>query len=96
MMTAETFDTNKILPAIAATVSELSDLMAAVDDEKINTVPYEGSWTAPQLLRHVSKSINRMAKVMQMEARPADRNPGERIELLKNTFLDFSKKTDAA
>jgi len=85
-------DTNKILSAIAEAVSEISNLMAAVDEEKVNTVPYEGSWTAPQLLRHVSKSINAMAKAMQMEGKPAQRNPVERAEQLKNVFLDLSKK----
>ncbi len=66
--------------------------MSAVDEDKINTVPYEGSWTAPQLLRHVTKSINGMTKAMQMDAKPSNRNPSERVDQLKNIFLDFSKK----
>jgi hypothetical protein len=88
----ESSDTDKILSATADAVSGLSDLMAAVDDEKVNAVPYNGSWTAPQLLRHVAKSNNEMAKAVRMEAIPANRNPGERIEELKTVFLDFSKK----
>ncbi len=91
-MTTETFETNKILSETADAVAELSNLMEAVAEEKVNTIPYEGSWTAPQLLRHVSKSINTMANALQMEAKPANRNPAERIEVLKNIFLDFSKK----
>ena len=91
-MTTEVLDTNEILSATSDAVSKLTDLMSAVDDEKVNTVPYEGSWTAPQLLRHVTKSINGMAKAMQMEAKPAKRNPSERIDELKKIFLDFSKK----
>ena len=91
-MIAEALNTDKILLATSGAVSELSNLMAAVDEEKVNTVPFHGSWTAPQLLRHVSKSIKAMAKAMQMEAKLAERNPGERIEELKNVFLDFSKK----
>ena len=66
--------------------------MLSVDENRINTIPYEGSWTAPQLLRHVTKSINGMAKAMDMDAKPAERDPGERIEELKKIFLDFSKK----
>jgi len=91
-MTTESLDTNKVVSATSDTVSELADLMAGVDDERVNSVPYEGSWTAPQLLRHVSKSIKGMAGAMQMEAKPANRNPEERIEELKKVFLDFSKK----
>jgi len=91
-VTTEALDRNKILSATSDAVSAISNLMAAVDEENVNTVPYDGSWTAPQLLRHVSKSIKGMAKAMQMDAKPAKRNPGERIEELKNVFLDFSKK----
>jgi hypothetical protein len=85
-------NSNEILLATADAVNEIADLMSAVDENKINTIPYDGSWTAPQLLRHVTKSINGMTKAMQMDAKPAERDPGERIEQLKTIFLDFSKK----
>ena len=91
-MTTRTLDTNETLSATAVAISELTDLMLAVDEDKINTIPYDGSWTAPQLLRHVTKSINGMTKAMHMDAKPAERNPGERIEELKKIFLNFSKK----
>lgn len=90
--TVESLDTNKILSETSDTVSAISDLMASVDEEMVNTIPFDGSWTAPQLLRHVSKSLQGMAKAMKMGAKPATRNPEERIEGLKNVFLDFSKK----
>jgi hypothetical protein len=91
-MATETFNPNEILSATADTVSEITDLMSAVDEDKVNTIPYEGSWTAPQLLRHVTKSINAMTNAMHMDAKAAERDPGERIEQLKTIFLDFSKK----
>ena len=91
-MTTKTLDTNETLSATADVISELTDLMLSVDEDKVNTIPYDGSWTAPQLLRHVTKSINGMTKAMHMDAKPAERNPGERIEELKKIFLDFSKK----
>ena len=91
-MATETFNINEILSASSEAVSQLTGLMSAVDKDKINTVPYEGSWTAPQLLRHVTKSINGMTKAMHMDAKPAERKPGERIEQLKEIFLDFSRK----
>jgi hypothetical protein len=33
-----------------------------------------------------------MTRAMHMDAKPAERDPGERIEQLKKIFLDFSKK----
>jgi hypothetical protein len=91
-MATEAFNTNEILSAIDDAVSQITNLLLAVDDDKVNTIPYEGSWTAPQLLRHVTKSINAMTNAMQMDAKTTERNPGERIEQLKTIFLDFSKK----
>jgi len=91
-MTTKTLDTNETLSATADVISELTDLMLSVEEAKVNTIPYDGSWTAPQLLRHVTKSINGMTKAMLMDAKPAERNPGERIEELKKIFLNFSKK----
>ena len=94
-MATETLDTSEILSATSDAIVQLADLMSAVDEDKVNTIPYEGSWTAPQLLRHVTKSINGMTKAMEMDAKPAKRNPAERITELKKIFLDFSKKLTA-
>jgi hypothetical protein len=83
------------ISAISEAVSQLTNLMASVANDKVNTVPYDGSWTAPQLLRHVTKSISGMAQTMLMEGKPTDRDPGERIDELKTLFLDFSKKMNS-
>jgi len=91
-MATETLDRTQVLRATAEAISELTDLMATVDEDKVNTIPYEASWTAPQLLRHVTKSVNGMTKTLHKDAKPAERNPGERIEELKKIFLDFSRK----
>ena len=91
-MTTASSDKNEILAATAETVSQLVKLMSSVDDKNINTIPYEGSWTAPQLLRHVTKSIDGMATAIRANAKSAERDPGERIEELKKVFLDLSKK----
>jgi len=91
-MVTEALERNEILSATSDAIAEIANLMLAVDDSKVNTVPYEGSWTAPQLLRHVTKSINGMTKAMQMDAKPANRNPSERVDQLRSIFLDFSKK----
>lgn len=91
-MENQIFDITEVLDSTAVAVSQLDSLMNSIDENKINTIPYEGSWTAPQVIIHVKKSINLMSKAMQMEARPAERKPDERIEELKSTFLDFTKK----
>ena len=87
-MTTEVFNKKEILTATHKVVSELIELISSLDENDINTVPYEGSWTPAQLLRHVSKSISGMANALHTNAQPAERYPGQRIEELKRIFLD--------
>jgi len=91
-MATEALDTRETLSAASDAIAEITYLMSAVDEDKVNTIPYEGSWTAPQLLRHVTKSINGMTHAMRTEAKPATRDPSERIDELRKIFLDLSKK----
>jgi hypothetical protein len=39
-MSTESLDTDKIFSATSDTVSELANLMSAVDEERVNSVPY--------------------------------------------------------
>jgi hypothetical protein len=91
-MVTETSDKKELLRAIEETVSQLLVLFSSLDENKINSVPYRDSWTAAQLLRHVTMSTNGMAKAMSQKSKPAERDPGEKIPQLKNAFLDFENK----
>ncbi|MEP6849047.1 MAG: DinB family protein [Acidobacteriota bacterium] len=81
---------DELLTAIDGPVSELLLLMSSVDEGKVNTVPFAGSWTAAQLIRHVAKSIDAFATGIGSEAEPATRDPREKIVELRETFLDLS------
>jgi hypothetical protein len=87
-----TTDKKELLASIHEPISGMLDLMSQLDDKKINTVPYENSWTAGMLFRHVSKSLNAMSNAMRKDGRPAGRDEGEKIPELKKTFLDFTSK----
>jgi hypothetical protein len=91
-MTTEISEKTEVLNEIEKAISEINGLLSSLDENKINTVPYKDSWTAGQVSRHITKSINGMAKAMRMEAKPAERRVDEKIPMLKNAFLDFSNK----
>ncbi len=91
-METKNFNAEETLLEVSAAVSEVTELMLTVDENNVNIVPYDGSWTAPQVLTHVTKSIVEMAKIMELDFAPANRNPGERIDELRKMFLDFSQK----
>ena len=91
-MATETLDQNELFAAIDEVVLQMLKLISSLDENEINTVPYKNSWTAGQLIRHVTKSTNGISKAMRMDATPSERDTGERIPELKKTFLDFSIK----
>lgn len=91
-MITQTSSKEEILTAIGEAVSDMGGLMSSLDETRVNTIPFEGSWTAGQLFNHVTKSINGMPGAMLKETAPAERDPGEKIAEFKKTFLDFSIK----
>lgn len=88
-------DINQVIAATGDAVIQLTDLMAAVDTVKVNHVPFEGSWTAPQLLRHVSKSIAGMAIALPNPGKSADRDNAQRVQELRSIFLDTPNKFES-
>lgn len=80
---------------IDKTVTELLNLVFYLDDDKINTVPYEGSWTAAQLLRHVAKSTIAMAKAMDTSQKDPGRAIDARAAEFKKIFLDTDNRFNA-
>jgi hypothetical protein len=91
-MITETSAKEEILTAIGEAVSDMGGLMESLDETQVNTVPYEDSWTAGQLVNHVTKSINGLGGAMLKEAPEATRNPAEKVAGFQKTFLDFSTK----
>lgn len=91
-MITQTSTKEELLTAIGEAVSDMGGLIQSIDESQVNKVPYEGSWTAGQLFNHVTKSIGGMSGAMSKETKPADRDPGEKINNFRETFLNFSTK----
>lgn len=71
---------------------QLLQLISSLNENKINTIPFENSWTAAQLVSHVTKSNKAISQALNMEGKTAERNPEERAPELRATFLDFTIK----
>lgn len=86
---------DELLASIQDIIRQMQASIAALDEEKINQVPYKDSWTPAQLFRHVTKSVLGMTRAMKMPGKPSGRDSGERIPELKKVFLDFNHKLNA-
>jgi len=82
---------DEIIPAVVVVAMQVVGFIRSLDEEKLNTVPYKGSWTPAQLVRHLLKSVSGIGPLIEKPAKPAERDPGERILQLKQNFLDITK-----
>ncbi len=83
---------NEIISQMEAAMDRTSALLSSFNEKDLNAVPFEGSWTAAQTGRHLYKAAKGMDELLRAPATPADRDPEEKAEELKNIFLDFSTK----
>jgi hypothetical protein len=91
-MTSDIAYTRELFVSLDKASSELLGMIASLSESALNWVPFKDSWTAAQLAAHVTKSNASIAQALNMEAKPADRDPGERVQELKSMFLDFTVK----
>ena len=82
---------NEIIPALLVVAMQVVGLARSLDEEKWNAIPYKGSWTPAQLVRHLLKSVSGIGPLIEKQTQPAERDPGERILQLKQNFLDITK-----
>jgi DinB superfamily len=91
-MTPGTVNTKQLFISLDETWAELVNLIKSTNETSVNLVPFEGSWTAAQLVRHVTKSNRAIAQGLDMDGTPALRNPEEGVAKIKEMFLDFTTK----
>jgi hypothetical protein len=82
-----------MMPEGFIAVSEsLLHLVNSFSEKGLNTIPFEGSWTAAQVIDHVTKSNKSITQALSLEGKPAGREPDERTPELAKIFLDFKTK----
>lgn len=82
--------TTAILKSFDDSFNIFLQLIAAFPQERINTVPFEGSWTGAQVARHLLKGSP--ADLLYSNVAPTERQPDLLVEPLRKAFLDFSVK----
>lgn len=70
---------------------ELLNMLASLDGEQINTVPFAGSWTPAQLGDHLSRAYN-VNELLKSNTAPTTRRIDEKEKLIKDVFLNEKEK----
>ncbi|HEY0897884.1 MAG TPA: DinB family protein [Sphingobacteriaceae bacterium] len=73
---------------------ELIQLLSSFQEEELNSVPFEGSWTAGQVGDHLLKSYQ-IVRLLARESEASQRQPDQKVELIKKVMLDFETTRQA-
>jgi hypothetical protein len=84
--------TKDILTEMTETINKLLQTISSFPEEKFNTVPFNGSWTAAQVSDHILKSVSGVQKMLYTNTKPTTRQADEKVEAIKSMFLDFNTK----
>jgi len=91
-MITEKSTQQELFQEIEITVLQFVDMVSMLDNNRLNEIPFEDSWTAGQLCNHILKSTAGIAHAMKIDGKTTNRNSEEKITELKNIFLDVSNK----
>jgi len=94
-MLSQTVNAPEILHTVDLRSGELLHLTEAESEKVINTVPFTNSWTAAQLMDHVTKSTQSIAQAMNQKSNNLREPSAKKIQELSDMFLDYEKKFNA-
>lgn len=77
---------------ILKTYSKLHNLVSSFSKEDINTIPFEGSWTAGQTTQHIILACSGLTALFAGKTEKTIREPDKNVEPLDSIFLDFTTK----
>ncbi|MGO4771849.1 DinB family protein [Flavobacterium sp. W22_SRS_FK3] len=77
---------------IAKTFEQLYKTLSPFTQDEINTIPFEESWTAGQVTRHVIKATSGFHKVCDSNTKKLEEANDNKIPALKEIFLNFNTK----
>jgi hypothetical protein len=80
-----------LLSEFTSAADELVSLLFSLNEDQLNKIPFEGSWTAGQVGHHLLKSYG-VAKILNGNTAPAKRPADEKIREIKKVFLNFEIK----
>jgi hypothetical protein len=77
---------------VTDTAAAFETALTVFDDDSIDIVPFEGSWTAGQAAEHAVMSLQGVAKTLVGNTAGTLRDPAQYVIPLKTQFLDFTIK----
>lgn len=83
---------NDLQHTIATAKNEFLNALDQFDQDNINTIPFEGSWTGGQVAEHILKSVSGILETINGPTTATSRNPEEHVKMLGEVFLNMEIK----
>lgn len=83
---------DEIANELSEALSELLNAVELFDEIQYNKIPFENSWTAGQVVAHLSLSNNGFLDVLNAQVADTSRSIDEQKPQLKAIFLNFGNK----
>ncbi len=88
-------ETKEILTEVDNKLTELIQYLSNFNQEQVNIVPFEGSWTAGQLARHMILANSGCVEMLSGPVKDTERKPDMMASKFKEDFLNFEIKMDS-
>lgn len=85
-----------LLAVFEDTAGNLLSNFALFNEQQINVALSTDSWSAGQIAEHVLKSASQLIPILNGTAKPAERDPAQKVKMIKDLFLDFEAKFKSA
>lgn len=82
----------EIFIQLETALNDTLNLLSTFNEKEMNTVPYQDSWTAAQVCRHLFKAEEGMDQLFYAPGKLAERQPDQRAGQFKEIFLNFDTK----
>ena len=86
----------ELLSLLDDTTAKLLQALSSFNEEELNTIPFEGSWTAGEVGEHLLKAGSGLTQLLLGNTQPANRPQDKNVKAIESIFLDFTKKAKSA
>ncbi|MEJ5960858.1 DinB family protein [Pedobacter immunditicola] len=84
----------EILSQFTSVSAELLEIISSTGDERLQAAPATGGWSLAQIAEHLLKTYASV-NVMNGNVKPTERAPDEKVQGIKQLFLDYGIKMSA-
>lgn len=77
---------------IVNTFKELNESLSSFSETELNSIPFEGSWTAGQVIRHLIMGCSGFPKLCAGKTEKTTRKPDEKVKDIETLFFNYDIK----